>query len=212
MAHNYSFALITIFLLITDRWVDQIITKNTILLGLLIGLISLIRPTNIIIVLLLILWKITTVEEFKNRVVILLKNWRHVLLMVTMFIIVWIPQFVYWKTIAGSFFYFSYPADQGSFSTTRSFSTTFFVAQRMADLHAGDGLFDDRDGAALPRQGSSFSGRCSSTFWQHGTLPLRGGTGGMVAVSASGHTLIPTAFSPSVWPDFLPGHFSKKWL
>lgn len=126
MAHNYSFALITVYLFILDKWVERISFGRTIFMGLLIGLISLIRPTNIIIVLLLVLWKITTVNELKSRVFILIQNWRHILLMMAMFFLMWTPQFIYWKTVAGSFLYFSYPDDQGFFfSNPQLFNNLF---------------------------------------------------------------------------------------
>jgi len=66
MSHVYSFALITIFIYFVDLWLGNPSIKNTIIIGLLTGIISLIRPTNIIVVLMIILWKITSLEDIKH--------------------------------------------------------------------------------------------------------------------------------------------------
>lgn len=109
MTHVFSFSLISIFLYSTDRWHEKITVKQTILLGFLIGLISLIRPTNIVVIIILVLWKITTFNELKTRILLFLNKWYLVLFMILIFFLVWIPQFLYWKTVAGQYLYFSYP-------------------------------------------------------------------------------------------------------
>ena len=50
MAHCYLFFLISAFLLITYHWHKKITIYKSILLGLIIGLISLIRPTEILVI------------------------------------------------------------------------------------------------------------------------------------------------------------------
>jgi hypothetical protein len=126
MSHAYSFTLISIFLFVIDNWYKKKSIKNTIFVGLLVGIISLIRPTNIVIVLLLVLWKVTTWEELKIRILFLLNKWYLVLLMILMFLMVWSPQFIYWKHVSGSFLFYSYPEDQSFFfSNPQLFSTLF---------------------------------------------------------------------------------------
>lgn len=115
MTHAFSYCLITLFLFVADKWVDKISIWSTIQLGLLVGLISLIRPTNIIVVLLLVLWKVTNFADLKARFFMLLKHWHFILLMIFFAFLVWVPQFVYWKWVSGQYFYYSYPDDQGFF-------------------------------------------------------------------------------------------------
>lgn len=126
MSHVYSFALISIFMYVIDRWLEHPTIKYTILTGLLIGIISLIRPTNIVIVILLILWKVTSWEALKNRVIFFLERWYLIVIMISIFFIVWSPQLIYWKYVSGSFFYYSYPDEQGFFFMNPQFYSTLF--------------------------------------------------------------------------------------
>ncbi len=115
MSHVFSFALITVFVYLFDRWFEQPTFKNTFLIGMLAGLIALIRPTNILILLLFFLWNVKSWKEFIERVVFFLKKWNHVLVMIVAFFVLWIPQFMYWKLQTGHYMYYSYPDDQGFF-------------------------------------------------------------------------------------------------
>jgi len=115
MSHVYNFALISIFIYHADRWHDEITLKRTIIIGLLSGFIALIRPTNLMVLIPFIVWDVKTWHEAKERVLFFLKKWHLVLLMMAAFVIVWIPQFLYWKMQAGHYLYYSYPDDQGFF-------------------------------------------------------------------------------------------------
>jgi len=115
MTHVFSFSLIAVFVYLLDCWYEKTTFKQTFLLGLLAGLITLIRPTNILILLLFFLWNVKTWQELVERVLFFLKKWNHVLLMILSFFIFWIPQFMYWKMQTGQYLYYSYPDDQGFF-------------------------------------------------------------------------------------------------
>jgi hypothetical protein len=115
MSHVYNFALISIFLYMIDLWYEKNTLWRTLLIGLLAGLIALIRPTNILVLLIFLLWDVKTLKEFGARILLFLTNWKKVLIMIAAFVLIWIPQFIYWKIQAGQFLYFSYPDDQGFF-------------------------------------------------------------------------------------------------
>lgn len=108
MSHVYNFALIAIELLLIKKWLKQPDLKTTIYIGLLTGLISLIRPSNALIILLFFLWEVSSFGLFKKRIQFLSNNWGKVILMAISAIIVWLPQLIYWKTQTGHFFYNSY--------------------------------------------------------------------------------------------------------
>ncbi len=126
MTHAYSFALISVLLYAIDRWLDNTSIKYTILVGILIGIISLIRPTNVIVVILLVLWKVTSWAELKNRILFFMKKWYLILIMLAMFIVVWSPQLIYWKYMSGNFFYYSYPESMGFFFLNPQLFSTLF--------------------------------------------------------------------------------------
>jgi hypothetical protein len=126
MSHVYSFSLISVFLFLTDRWFEKITISKTLVLGLLTGLIVLVRPTNILVLLLFIFWNIKNSAEMKVRFQLFLKYWKLIVLMIAAFILVWIPQMLYWKMQTGHFFYYSYPDDQGFFFENPQIIGTLF--------------------------------------------------------------------------------------
>ena len=115
MPHGYNFTLITLFLSLVIRWHDKPTIRKSIWLGLLYGLIVLIRPSNIIVGILFLGWGITGVQSLRSRPAFLVNHYVHLLLMPVMFLIPWIPQIIYWKTITGSFLFNSYGPSGSSF-------------------------------------------------------------------------------------------------
>jgi hypothetical protein len=125
LSHSYNFILFSIFIWLVIKWHEKRSWKNTILIGLTSGLITLIRPTNIIVLLLLLLWDITNLRELKNRILLFIREYRKILVMAGMFILIWIPQFIYWKTITGNLFYYSY-GEEGFFFLEPKFIKSLF--------------------------------------------------------------------------------------
>lgn len=107
-SHAYSFSLFAAFIYFSITFFKTPILKYAVFLGLLLGSISLIRPTNIIIVLFLIFWDVKSIADFKNRIQFFLLNYKLVLVMMMCTFIIWVPQLIYWKTLAGNWLYNSY--------------------------------------------------------------------------------------------------------
>ncbi len=84
-------------------------------LGFLLGLITLIRPTNIVIIIFFLLYGITSWETLRQRTRELVSGYRYLLLMCLVIIIVWLPQMIYWKEMTGQWLYFSYGSDERFF-------------------------------------------------------------------------------------------------
>ena len=114
VSHVFSFALITMFVWFTIKWYNNQSLGYAIILGILIGLISLIRPTNIIISLFFILYNIRGRKDFLNRVQFFITEYKSILLILIFFFIIWAPQFIYWYKLTGSILYNSY-ADASRF-------------------------------------------------------------------------------------------------
>jgi len=115
MAHSYGFFLVVLFLYLVIRWYEKPTALRTIMTGALFGFITLVRPTNILVLMLLLLWDVKSWKEMGSRILFFLKKFHLVLLMLLAFIAVWIPQFIYWKTITGHYLYFTYAAEGASF-------------------------------------------------------------------------------------------------
>lgn len=115
LSHAYNFSLISIFLYLTIRWHETPKLKYTMILGLISGLITLIRPSNIVVLLIFIFWDVKSWRDFAGRINYFVKSWKSIMIMAGAFIIVWVPQFIYWKAVTGSFFYYSYGPVGGNF-------------------------------------------------------------------------------------------------
>ena len=115
MSHSYSFALFCIFIFLTDRWYQKPNYTRSVFLGLTLGLIILIRPTNIIIVLYFLLYGIIKSKDFKNRFITYLSNYKQIILISICILLVWIPQLLYWKSVTNQFFFYSYSDNESFF-------------------------------------------------------------------------------------------------
>ncbi len=115
MAHSYGFFLIVLFIYLVDRWYQRQTLPLTLLTGFLFGFIALVRPTNILVIFILLFWDVKSIRELMSRIIFFLQKFHLVLLMMAGFIVAWIPQFLYWKAITGHFLYFSYAAEGASF-------------------------------------------------------------------------------------------------
>jgi hypothetical protein len=115
MSHGYNFALITIFLYLVIRWYEEPSERRSIFLGLVYGLIVLVRPSNIIVGIVFLGWGVSGLDGLKSRPGFLLKRIKYLLLMMVFFVIVWIPQMLYWKAVTGSLLFNSYGPSGSSF-------------------------------------------------------------------------------------------------
>ncbi len=108
MSHVYNFTLFVVFIYLLEKWLERATITNTILLGALSGLISLVRPTNAAIGVLFLLWGISNRLELKERLKLLYARWPYIYTMIAAAICIWIPQMLYWKMQTGHFLHHSY--------------------------------------------------------------------------------------------------------
>ncbi len=108
MSHAYNFSLFSLFIFLTIKFYEQPKWKYIISLGLTLGLITLIRPTNIIISLVFVFYNINSFDDLYSRIHLYKKHILKILLLIPLLIILWIPQFIYWKITTGTMFYYPY--------------------------------------------------------------------------------------------------------
>ena len=105
MSHVYNFALIAIFLYYSILWTEKSTFVKSIILGFVAGLIVLIRPTNIVILILPAFIGISGLDDFVRR---LKSHWKGIMWAALAAFIVVLPQLIYWKVQTGYFFFNSY--------------------------------------------------------------------------------------------------------
>ncbi len=116
MSHVYSFSLLCVFIYYTIMWYERQSIKNSLLLGLVLGLITIIRPNNIIMGLIFVLYGITSFKDIALRFRFFLKNYSKILIMIVCIVALCVPQFIYWKVVTGGWFYYSYLDEHFYFS------------------------------------------------------------------------------------------------
>jgi hypothetical protein len=103
MPHAYLFFLYALFIHYSMRWVEKRERKPLLILSALLGLIVLIRPTDGLIVLFLLFFKVDTLTRLKDRFRSLFQPVQ-LLLALLVFSIPFLLQLIYWKAVLGSWF------------------------------------------------------------------------------------------------------------
>jgi len=108
MSHVYSFALFAAVILVTDQYYKAPSLRKAMLIGLLMGWIVLVRPTNIALVIFLFLYKVVNAGDLKERWKFIKAHIAHLLAALPFFIVLMIPQMIYWKEMTGQWIKYSY--------------------------------------------------------------------------------------------------------
>ncbi|MCE3277838.1 MAG: hypothetical protein K0S44_29 [Bacteroidetes bacterium] len=112
--HTMEFSLFSIILYLTIRWHEDPKRSLAILLGLCVGLSIIVRPTDGLIALIPILWNVTSVKTFKEKIKFYFSNYKFQLLLIIVFCfaIVFL-QMWYWKTVNDTWLIMSYNNNAG---------------------------------------------------------------------------------------------------
>ncbi|MCH2225271.1 MAG: hypothetical protein MK066_10930, partial [Crocinitomicaceae bacterium] len=125
MSHMYLFCFVSMFIYLMMHWFDKVTFWKTLVLGLLLGLMTLMRPIMIVLVLLPIFYGVSNWSNFREQLSFFVKHWWHVLIVGLSVFIVWIPQFIYWKMTTESYLLFSYSNERFFFSDPKIWKVLF---------------------------------------------------------------------------------------
>lgn len=112
MTHGNLFTLYACILYLSHRYWLAPNARMAILIGLLCGLATLIRPTEIICLLIPLLWGADSIRKLKQRFTFLFNTIKHPLLLAAFFAIIVSLQPIYWHYVSGDWIVYSYQ-DQG---------------------------------------------------------------------------------------------------
>ena len=115
MAHLYQFFVFSSIIYLTVRWYEKQRHQHAMLLGFMLGIAVIVRPVDIFIGLIPVLYGITGIGEIKDRMIWWRKNWIDVLLLKVAFFIPVFLQLFYWKIYAGEWLFFSYGSSERFF-------------------------------------------------------------------------------------------------
>ncbi|MCB9274811.1 MAG: hypothetical protein H6564_12280 [Lewinellaceae bacterium] len=112
MTHNYLFTLYALLVWLTIRFYQWPSWWKAAGIGLVLGLAALTRPTEVIAVLIPLLWGIPHMIALRERLAFFRQHWRLLLLAALACLAVGSIQLIYWKYVSGDWIVYSYQ-DQG---------------------------------------------------------------------------------------------------
>ena len=108
LTHAMNFALITGFIYFTEKWHERPDWETSTWIGLLTGIIVLVRPSNLVVVLIFLLYRVYNTSTLNLKWKLYKTNFNKLLTITILSLLVVSPQLIYWKVITGDWFYFTY--------------------------------------------------------------------------------------------------------
>lgn len=108
MAHSVGFCMFTLFIYQTLKWHDDYKPLRLLELSVLIGLIAVIRPTNIIIAIFFILFACQNKELLSKKLKAIWNQKIYLLFGLLLILIIIFPQLYIWKIQTGKWLFYSY--------------------------------------------------------------------------------------------------------
>jgi hypothetical protein len=130
LSHNFLFTLYAVLVYYTIRWHNEPKLKFAIGLGFLCGLITLIRPSEVVCIIIPVVWNLYNKESFNIKFELLKKNFVHILIFALCIILVFIPQIYYWKTTTGKYLFYSYTNPGEGFNFLSPYIISFLFSFR----------------------------------------------------------------------------------
>ena len=108
LSHNYLFTLYTLIVWFTIRWHKKPRWHYAVALGLSMGLAMLVRPSELVCIIIPLLWNVSDWQSLRQKGMLVSGNYKHIVLMVISATIAGFPQLLYWKYATGQWLYYSY--------------------------------------------------------------------------------------------------------
>ena len=126
MSHVYSFCLFSAFLVLSQatNYLAKTNFWKTLAFGILVGLIVLIRPTNILFLFSFLFINATAKTEILDRIKRLL-HYKQSLILVVMVALALVPQMLYWHAVGDSYFSYSYGEEGFNWLSPKLLQTWF---------------------------------------------------------------------------------------
>jgi hypothetical protein len=124
-SHAYSFALLSVFMFSSVKWLDDPRYKWAIWMGITGGLMFLIRPIDILFLSFILLFNVNSVKGLVGRFKLIWNYKTQAFVFLGFFLLMILPQLLYFKHIFGSFIYYSYSKEGFFFLQPHLFDSVF---------------------------------------------------------------------------------------
>lgn len=106
--HTFDFFLVSAFLYMVLNWHKRNSMINSILLGILLGLLTLTRPLNALFFLVFVLYDVKTLHDLTVKFKLLIQHKLQLSIFLLCSLTVLLPQLLYWHSVSGHFLFNSY--------------------------------------------------------------------------------------------------------
>ena len=125
MSHVYGFFLFSLGLYLTVKWHEGFRRRHLVLLGFTLGLMTIVRPTNIIFMLFPLLYGVKSLSSFKEKMNVIWRHNNQLLLAIGAFAMVVFVQLLIWKIGTGKWVVYSYDGERFFFDRPRFWKGLF---------------------------------------------------------------------------------------
>lgn len=108
LTHSALFTLYGLLLLVTIRWHDKPSWQAAFGIGAAVGLITLVRPSELVAALIPLLWGLGPADARKAKWQAIRTHGAHILLAALAFVVATAPQLLYWHATTGQWLFYSY--------------------------------------------------------------------------------------------------------
>ncbi len=112
MPHSFLFTLYALLTWYTIKWYEKPNYRDSIIIGVCIGWAALARPTEVISILIPVLWGLSNLESVRERFFLWKKHFGKLFLTGSIIAAIGLLQIIYWKIFSGKLLEYSYQ-DQG---------------------------------------------------------------------------------------------------
>jgi hypothetical protein len=115
MTHSHTFFLLSLLLLLTCKWHEKNKSIYFLWIGLTTGLLALIRPNEILFIVIFIGYQVHSFSDLKEKLRKIFFSYKNIPLFLLGFLILWLPQMIFWKIKTNQFLFFSYGSQESFF-------------------------------------------------------------------------------------------------
>lgn len=108
ISHGFSFVTLCVLLYAMQRWLINPRYVSSIVIGICCGLICLIRPVNLVFIIPVFFIGTSRYTDLLDRLKLFFTNYIQLFIIFCAAVIIIFPQLAYWKSVTGSWLYYSY--------------------------------------------------------------------------------------------------------
>ncbi len=109
LSHSFSFFLCSLIIYLIPLWFENPGSKKiTLILGIVAGLVMVVRLPNILILLFLLFYRVHSTGDLKKRFIFFWHNYKSILLIAIVIAVIFIPQIITWKLTFNQWLVYSY--------------------------------------------------------------------------------------------------------